>query len=179
MSRDFVGEMRALCEKAISDTEQPNPVVAQEIVDRLLGGDPELLSGWLLAKAPTIVCDYLRQIDHTSRGRVRITAPGKAFADAAARFEAGQSDAMVVFEARYVVNEDGARRRVADMTGPDHVFVAREYAESARTQKFLESVHRAVAKKVGDRKTSEVYTPEQYVALFDRTPQPAGKAAAA
>lgn len=178
-TRDYLAEMHAVLTAAISDTETPNPVVAQDIVDKLRANDPDLLNGWLHLRAAAIVCEHLGRIDHSERRHTRAVAAGRAFAEAAARHEAGEADAMAGFEARYVINDDGARRRVADMTGPDHLFVAGKYGESARTQRFLESVHRAVAKKVGNRRTAEVFTAEQYAAMFDRAPKPAGKAAAA
>lgn len=177
--RDFLAEMRAICQEAIDSTEQPNPMVARDVVDKLRANDPELLTGWLLARAATTVCDYLTMMDHSQRAHSRQVGPGRAFADAAARFEAGEADALAMFEGRYVIDEKGTRRRVADMTGPDHLFVAGQYGESARTARFLESVHRAVAKKCGARRTSEVYTPEAYAAMFAEPTKPAGRKAAA
>lgn len=163
--RDFLADMHAMCVSAVSETESPNPVVAAELVEKLRANDPELLTGWLNARAVAVLNDYLRHLDSVQRAKTRVRAPGRAFAEAARAFEAGEAP-MRIFEARYVISDVGARRRVGDMTGADHKFVADRYGDSARRDAFLESVHRAVAAVVGDRRTEEVYSAEQYAAMF-------------
>lgn len=170
--RNYIAEMRVLCVEAIADTEQPNEATAADVVAKLLANDPDLLTGWLLAKAQSVVSTYLRQIDASGRSHTRAVAAGAAFADAVTRYEAGDPGAFSAFEVRYVVSDEGARRRVADMRGSDHTFVAAAYAASAKRDKLFESVHRAVAKKVGARTTSEVFTEAEYVAMFGQAPKP-------
>jgi hypothetical protein len=76
--RDYLAEMRVICEEAITGTESPNPIIAQDIVEKLLANDEDLLTGWLLTRASGIVCDYLGRIDHVRRSRNRVTGPGRA-----------------------------------------------------------------------------------------------------
>ena len=72
-----------------------------------------------------------------------------------------------MFSEAHVIDEDGTRKRAADMTGPEHLFVAEAtYKKSANRALMLAAFHQAVAKKVGKRRTGDVLTEEQYEALY-------------
>lgn len=119
--RDYIGEMQAVCTAAIERTEQPNPLVAADIVERLSAEDRDLLLGWLLARAPGIVCDYLRMLDSASRSKARRAVGAQDFAERAKRFEAGETEAFSTWDARFTIDEKGTRRRLGDMTSADHL----------------------------------------------------------
>ena len=72
------------------------------------------------------------------------------------------------FQTLYEVSSDHLRKRVADMTGADHLFVAEYYGR--REQKFgmLKAFHHAVADIVGGKRTAEAMSEEQYGALFNQ-----------
>lgn len=56
-------------------------------------------------------------------------------------------------------------RKVADMTGADHRHVADEYEAFGRRQILLAQFHRTVAKKIGERRTADVMSEEDYLRL--------------
>lgn len=56
----------------------------------------------------------------------------------------------------------GKEKPLGDMTASDHRFVAGEFDEASRRCLMLRAFHEAVALKVGDLTTGEVFTVDQY-----------------
>lgn len=75
-------------------------------------------------------------------------------------------DQLHHFQQFHEVSTEHLRKRVADMTGADHTYVAEYYGR--REQKFgmLKAFHHTIADMVGGKKTSEVLTEDQYDALY-------------
>lgn len=167
--RDYLSEMGEAIEKAVPDGDYVAPIVAADLVERLREEDPELLSGWLDLRAAVFLADVIARRSNSKRQAARVGAPRSAFGEAALSFGAGEGDpsALVAFTTEYVVNSENVRRKVADMTGADHRFVASGYADQKATAALLEKFHLAVARKVGDgRRTSDVISEEQYARLY-------------
>lgn len=180
--RDYLADMTAAVEAAIPEGDYVAPVIAAELVDRLRTEDPDLLSGYLHLRAAAVLADVIARRSNSKRQAARLGAPRVAFAEAARTF-AEQRDPVVLqpFATEYVIDEANTRRRVADMTGEDHRFVAGRYAEARTTAALLEQFHLAVAKKVGDKRTADVIGEEQYLRLYRsvvRRDPPMGSAAA-
>lgn len=164
--RDYLAEMNDACRRALDGSPDPLRLVAEKLAGRIAADDPDLLGGWLRLRAATALGDHMAHMNRSDRAVARERSGPRAFAVARQAFEAGETGALgAMFRARYRVG-DGSERRVADMTGPDHLFVSDSYRDDSKHAAFLGRVHRAVAKKVGDRKTSEVYTEEQYADMF-------------
>ncbi|HEY8977706.1 MAG TPA: hypothetical protein VIN75_26060 [Burkholderiaceae bacterium] len=170
--RDYLAEMNAAIDAALPDGDYVAPLVAHDLVEKLLATDPDLLHGWCEARYEPILADFIHHKVKARRSASREASARAAFAEAAGAFVAS-GDALALreavrspFDAEYVVNGDLLRRKVRDMVGADHLFVASEYAESKQTAALLESFHRAVAKKVGGKRTSEVFTEETYLAMY-------------
>lgn len=167
MSRDYLADMNAAIEEAIPDGDYVAPLVAADLVDRLRVEDPDLLTGWLDVKASVFLADAVARRSNSRRQAARVAAPRKAFAEAARSFaDTGEAAVLRPFAAEYVVDEENTRRAVARMTAEDCRFVAGRYDETARQAKLEASFHRAVAKKIGARVVGEVFTEEQYVAMY-------------
>lgn len=164
-AEDYDHRMYDLARVYLTGTTQPNAVTAAEMVRALSEQDPDLLLGWLQARSTAVLASYLNALDRGDRARARRGEAARTFAAAAVRFEAGDLDAMNPFDATHMIR--GQRKRLGEMTGRDHLFVAEGYRRRAATQTFLQVVHRAVAVRVGNRTTEEVFTPEQYQAMFD------------
>jgi hypothetical protein len=165
--RDYVAEMAAAIEAAMPDGDYVAPIVAAELVERLRAEDPELLSGWLHLRAAVFLADSIARRSNSLRSAARVMAPRRAFAEASKVFETGAAPlALEPFKTEYVVDGGNTRRRVADMTGEDHQFVAAAYADSKRTAALLEQFHLAVARKVGKRRTADVISEEQYLRMY-------------
>ncbi|MET9081387.1 hypothetical protein ABZX77_05700 [Streptomyces sp. NPDC004237] len=138
-------------------------VVAASICEQLASDDPELLDGWLRAIAVQALTEQITVRERSIRTATRARASARAFAAAA---ESGDVQKLRAFSVTFCVDEANTRRRVADMTGTDHRFVAADYAEKANTAKMLAAFHLAVAKKVGDRRTADVMSEPEYDRLY-------------
>lgn len=165
--RDYVADMAAAIESAIPEGDYVAPIVAAELVERLRVADPELLSGWLHLRASVFVADVIARRSNSKRSAARAMAPRRAFAEASKVFEGGADPlALEPFKTEYVVDGGNTRRRVADMTGEDHRFVAAGYADTKNTAALLEQFHLAVARKVGRRRTADVISEDQYLRMY-------------
>lgn len=163
MSRDFIGEMAALIEQATQGSDWVPAIVAVSIRDLLAAEDPELLDGWLHAMAAQTLTEQIILRERSNRTASRARAGARAFAAAA---QSGDVELLRAFAVTHAVDEANTRRRVADMTGMDHRFVAGRYAESANTYRMLAAFHQAVAKKVGERRTADVMSEPEYDRLY-------------
>jgi hypothetical protein len=105
--------------------------------------------------------------DCSSRTAARTGARRQQFGKDAAAFEAGDRQAMSHWLTVVHVVEDGSRKKLAEMTADDLGHVAQDYearaAESAMHASFL----RALAKKVGTRRTvGEVFDETKLAQLW-------------
>lgn len=139
---------------------------AEKLVAAAREKRPEALEEWLHGQAIQHVQRYLQSYLKTQRGNARratlrdfLTSVEEAEGDIA-RLE----EAVSLFHVTYTIDGEDTRRRVADMTGADHQFVANGYRESARRDLLLEAFHRKVASLVGEKRTADVLTEEQYSA---------------
>lgn len=137
-------------------------VEAEKFLAHIEESAPTLLADWLHENARRFLANDMREM----MGRERRQAVARAKARAFGKAAADEPEILAHFAVVYVVDEDDTRRRVADMTGADHRFVASEYEASAKNDRMLAAFHRAVAKKVNGHKTSEVLTEEQYDSIL-------------
>jgi hypothetical protein len=161
--RDYIAEMGEAIADAIDSGDIVAPVVAEKLHAQLLESDPDLLEGWLRASAVHFLTRAIGDRDRRERSTARTRAEARRFAGAA---KSGDAEELSTFAVRLVVDEDNTRRPIGEMTGADHLFVAGEYGRSAATARMLEAFHRAVASKVGKRKTSVVFTEAQYEQMY-------------
>lgn len=174
MNRDYLADMNAAIEAAIPEGDYTAPLVAADLVEKLRATDPDLLSGWLDLRAAAFLADAIARRSNSRRQAARVGAPRRAFAEAAQRFtEETDPAALAPFATEYVIDTANTRRRVEDMTGADHRFVAAGYAESKRTAALLEKFHLAVARKVGDRRTADVISESEYLSMLRSITGPA------
>lgn len=133
-------------------------VEAERFRDWMRAEHPEVLSAWLAEQELRAIHRAIIDHDRADRTRVRNRAVSRAFAE---RYP----EELSAFDIRFVVDEENLRKRVADMTGADHAFVADRYQASANRELMLCEFHRAVATKVGKRRTADVLDVEQYESL--------------
>jgi hypothetical protein len=139
-------------------------VEASKLVAHLAETDPDLLRGWLTSNAEQFVSDALGARLRSKRAYVRRTSQARAFSTAA---QSGDVTKLKPFQVRHIVDDHHTQRAVGQMTGDDHVFVAQSYDLSAQTSQMLAAFHRAVARKVGSRRTEEVMDEETYLRLYE------------
>jgi hypothetical protein len=173
--RDYIAEMEARIKAATAGSDWVAAIVAEKLRAEILENDPELLDGWLHAMAVPLLRRVIGlRVHHENRAAKR-GARARAFASAAAGLEDADANGrepaaaalLGMFSEIHVVDEGQNRKRAADMTGAEHLFVAENtYQRSANTALMLAAFHCAVAKKVGKKRTADVFSEEQYEALY-------------
>lgn len=157
MTRNYAAEMRAVIDAETASGPYTSVTVAGHIVEKLRATDPELLDGWLHAQAVQFVRMAINQRDCSTRTHARQIASRSVFRDAALAAEAGDPEALGGFLRTVYVVEDGSRVRLAEMRSPDLLFVAEDYGHRAADALMQEAFLRALAKKVKNRRVSDVY----------------------
>lgn len=166
--RDYIAEMNAAITEALGEGDIVAPLIAEKLHADLLETDPDLLDGWLRACAVHFLTRAIGDRDRRERTAARTRGEARRFRAATEAAVGGDDAPLSLFATvRYVVDENETRRVLGDMTGTDHLFVADGYRESAAKARMLEAFHRAVARKVGKRKTSDVFTEAEYQRLYD------------
>lgn len=141
--------------------------VCEKTVAFLEEVEPELFAVWVREMALQTLQEFLRKRQASQRTKWRQHAKGRVFADRVAEFEAdGDPEHLSIFDQSYVVNAEQIRRRMADMTGADHLFVAKNYEQSAEKQAMLAAFHRKVAQMVGERRTADVLDEETLERIY-------------
>lgn len=162
--RDIESDMRAAIAAAVAGrTEYTAAVEGQKLTRVLLETDPELIVRWLQTNAPRFLAQEIRSLNQRNRSIAARRANSRYFAAKAAK---DPSLLAEVFAVRYVVDPNNTMLPLSEMTGSDHRFVASRYGTTARKTLMLEAFHRAVADRVGERKTKEVFTEEEYLAMY-------------
>jgi hypothetical protein len=164
--RNYVAEMRSVIDSETASGDYSSPLVAEHIVKKLRVTDPDLLDGWLHAQAVQFVRHMINLRDCSARTHARTAARRSAFADSAALHAAGDERAMVGWLDVVHVLEDGGRKRIAEMTAAELGFVADAYDARANENALHAAFLRAVAKRVGKRKVSDVFTEQKLTTLW-------------
>lgn len=166
--RDYLAEMGERIRAATTGSGWVAAIVAEKLHAGMLENDPDLLDGWLHAMAVQTLRQEIGLRARSERTVARRRAGALSFASAAgdAELSGDPSRLLGLFRVNHVVDAQDTRKRAADMTGEEHLFVAEDYQRSANTARMLAAFHRAVAKKVGRKRTSDVLTEEQYEQMY-------------
>jgi hypothetical protein len=138
-------------------------IEAARLVDQMAAEHPAALDEWMRAHAVQHAAAELTALLRSERATTRRHATTRAFSEAVA---SGDPEALSVFREVHVIDNKATRRSVGDMTGADHRYVAGQYAHTGRRALTLEAFHLAVAKKVGTRRTAEVFSEATYVDML-------------
>jgi hypothetical protein len=167
-NRDYVAEMDAIIAMAVPAGDWVATVVSYDIVTELSRKDPDLLAGWLRAYAVTILARRISEQARSARSLQRARASARAFDAAVSEADGGNLAPLRSFATSCVVDALNTHRRVADMTGADHEYVASRHHRRGTTDLMLAAFHRAIAARLGDRRTSEVFTEAEYASLWQQ-----------
>ena len=166
-SRDYVAEMNAWIERLLS---QDSPkgfvtgVAAASLYRHLKDEDPDLLEGWARAIVLPALSQAISRRISSQRATSRKRTLSRAFGEAANGEDKGT---LRAFTQLHVADEHGTWKAASDMTGPEHEFVAvNTYERPANTALMLAAFHRAVAGKVGDRRTGDVMDADAYDRMY-------------
>lgn len=164
--RNYAGEMRQVIDAETSAGPYTSATVAEHIVEKLRATDPDLLHGWLEAQAVQFIRLAINARDCSQRSHARAMSGRSVFREAADAAEAGDVEALGSWLNTVHVVEDGSRVRLSEMRKPELLFVAENYARRAAESLLQEAFLRAVAKKVGSRKVSDVFDEDKLTALW-------------
>lgn len=146
--------LTTLAELIESEASTRGTYTSAEVAEAILKGNPQLVREWLDESTATLltkfVTDHLRHTRHHLQRRKKAEEEGWAS----------------VFDQSFVVNDEHVRMRLGDMRAADHLYVASQYEREANTARQKEHLHRLIAKKVGKKRTEEVFNEEQLISLF-------------
>lgn len=170
-TRNFSAQMRELIEQSIPKDDFVMALLAARIVQNLRATDPELLAGWLDELAESCMVSEIRHYEQAQRKRNRHNS--SIFSEAASRFEDGDASALDRFTVdKFVVNDSNTWKSLGEMTGSDHRYVADRYRDRSKSNGLLAKFHEAVAQKIGNRTTTEVFSVSTYKAMEDSILKP-------
>lgn len=168
--RDYIAEMDERIAELTQGSGWVAAAVAARLYRELLWKDRDLLSGWLYEMGPDTLRRHIQGRAAAQRARERARAARGEFADAAHRFETGEDSngakLVGMFALTHVVDVEDRRKRAGEMTGADHLYVANTYTARGQRNLLEAEFHRAVAKKVGDRRTDEVISLADYEHMY-------------
>lgn len=167
--RDYQAEIEGLIKEATQGSGWAAPIVAKQLFEQLEAEDPELLQGWLQEMALPLLTKAVGDYVRAQRAEARRNTKGKEFRDAVAAHAAGDENALSVYLATHVVGPGHTRKRACDMTGPEHLKVGQWYERAGVESLTMGSFHVAVAARVGNRRTREVFSQQQYEDMYRST----------
>lgn len=160
---DAGSEIGRILAEAAGEGDFVPSLVAAEVHDYLVDNDPNLLDVWLHERAAHFLTLELTSRLRSQRAVAYRRSNPRAFAAAVASGDLGR---LELFNIRYRVDVENTVRRFGDMTGPDHLFVASSYSQSAKSDAMKAAFHEALARKVKNRRTEDVLTPKQLQSLY-------------
>ena len=168
--RNYAVEMGELIAKATDGVPYEPSAVAQDIVEQLVREDLELLQGYLLAQAPSIIREAITSRAASLRMMARRSVIGDRVREICEGIEAGQVSTVSEIRQRWLSTTfklaDGKQHALRTMGFGELNFVASEYEERAAQNSMEAAFFRALAAKVPEDKTVEdVFTEEQIVAF--------------
>jgi hypothetical protein len=162
MTRNYAADMRALIDEATADGPYVPRIIATELTEKLRVNDPDLLHGWLTEQAEHFLWQAINDRDRSRRASATHQIRRGAFSEAA---QTGTTSSYLNLP--FTV-QDGSRRSLGSLRKPDLLYVSADYQRRADENGFLATVMAAIAKKIGDKTVSEVYTEEQLRTMFSR-----------
>jgi hypothetical protein len=169
--RDFAADMRKYIDAGRSGNGSYNAAtLAQEIAERLLTEDRELLYGWLEAHAVATIRAAITATDAATRSYARQNHQASVFAAAVREAEKGDDQPLRLgfLQAVYTINADNDRKALKDMVAADLRFVAGSYEQRAESSLLEAAFLRAVAKKIGKGRVADTFNNVQLDELRTR-----------
>jgi hypothetical protein len=184
--RDYRQEMSTALDAAIDQAVNDGPfvaaVLAEKLITELMVHDPGLLEEFLWEVAPDVIRREISARIHVRNLRAARSRRAHTFSRAIGDPQDGPAPTgsapaepahlPSVFENVHTVNEEALRKKACDMTGGEHMYVARTKARVAKRELIVSAFHEAVARRVGDGVTSDVFTRAQYEEMYSSLMRP-------
>lgn len=172
-SFDAAGTVARLIDEELSKETVVAADAATIVLERMALEHPAELNVWLRDRAREMLRSEIGHLIRSRRSTARSGSRARAFGEAT-----DSSGGGGLLESWFVVSETYEQKRVADMTGPDHLFVAGGYEATVQSAAMEAAFHRAVAKKVGNKRTGDVLSESQLQRMHKSvTTRAAGRAA--
>lgn len=139
-------------------------VIAEKVIGMLEQSDKRFLNAWLRAMAVGTLRDYINQRENNKRSYDNRQRNRAATIE---KFRETVEEKRSAFDNTYVVDKEGTRRPLGQMTKPDHLFVASDRRKRGNTILFEAAVHEAIANKLPDdvTKTEDILTEDEYLSI--------------
>ena len=158
--------IRDLINEEVPDGDYRVSEVAMQVWERAINENPERLNAFLWDLARQMIGGELRGIQRSRRSTMYHRQRSWAFGNAAQQFvQTGDQTVFHPFEIRYAV-AGNVQRKVGDMRGDDHRYLAEKRRQSSFRDSLMSQFHLRVADVVGDRRTAEAMSEEQYTRLY-------------
>lgn len=142
-------------------------VEAERFLSWMRKTHPAELEEWMTSRAVQFITVEFSRQERQDRAIALRQASRRAFATAAEMFTAtGDSDAVTLFAAPFVVSVDERRRPLADMTAEDCRFAGRRYVLHGRRYLAIGAFFAALSKKVGTKTVAAVMSEAECERLF-------------
>lgn len=166
----YINEMNVLILNSLDDADDGwvASTLATKLAADLRQNDPDLLRGWLDLQAENLIRDALVRNSNAQRTRARKRSNAVAFTERArvAERTGNYAELTGMFSAVHTISNGNIRRAARDMTGQDHRYVATRYRNTANEYLMLSAFHNAVARRVGESRTSDVFSEEEYEQMY-------------
>jgi hypothetical protein len=160
--RNWRQEMNELIEAEPIEGKSAS-LIADQLLVRLQNRDPDLLAGWLMLNAHSILTQHISKTLANKRQTARRVGKVGRFATATERYERGDRSAL---DDVYVTTENQIRRRLGALTAVDCKYIADSYTKRGNALLFESVVFAALARKIPDGLTlEEALTEEEYIEL--------------
>lgn len=124
---------------------------------------PDLHAEFLASNSYRLYYELLSSAYRGSRQSARHHSAAASFGE----LKSADTEELSVFRRwRCRVDAENTQRAIGLMTGADHLFVADEFRAAKEQSAMLEAFHRALARKVGKRRTEEVMGEEEFIRLY-------------
>ncbi len=144
-------------------------VTAGELALKLCDNDPDAVADWLDRHKVVLLSGWISDRKRSMNGSRAKFRARSVFSDALDAGPEAVAEWRSFMSARFAVDDMDTQRVVARMTRGDLHYVASGFAQRAKDSRLMESVFRAIAKKVPDGKeVRDVFTEAEIDALVAR-----------
>ena len=173
MTEEIARLIRGLIEAELEAEEFTRAEVAERIIAKLRRDHPGAYDDWIAEQARSTMVRFIGEVHRNARAAAMNLRP---FAKMRRTIDSGEP-APRLMDLPFQVDDDGRMVPIRNMTGRDHLYVAESYHSAAEPLLMREAFHRALAKRVGSRKTGDVLTEEQCQRILGNVTTATGRVA--
>jgi len=148
-TRDYAAEMATYIETRTPEGDYVTSKVAKQIAEQVRRDDADLLTGWLMLNATSLIAKQISHSRLVTRARSRKSLKQSRFADAANAFESGNPEPLQEYldKLRYTT-PGNVSKPLGNLTGADCRFIASTFHDTSSTMHFEAVFMDALARKV-------------------------------